>query len=336
MAMPDMRLLVVCTLGVTIAILVPTMRLRRVDFPALVAPDSAMKPIAVFAAVVDPGQQLPGGVLFGTAFGPGPRAGGFFPFDYGLYGEFGIMGRPRFFHHAIGGQGQLASLGPFLETRLGVSCPRARLIQQRPPIGEDKAPGRRQPPIEIERADDGFTGIGQNPRILAPAGARLTLCETQETPKVQAYRDFLQRLATDKAAKSAREIALGRIGVIFQQQVRDHQAQYPVTQKFKAFIAESVELRARGAAVGQRLGEQFRPREPVPQGHGQGIERPVPLLVPALFRHRLRDLAPYFTLLKIRENRVAMGHFQNCHTRALPSVEKNRTSARPTRFSAGM
>ena len=43
-AIPDMRLRVVCTLGVTMAILVPTIRLRRVDLPALGAPESATNP----------------------------------------------------------------------------------------------------------------------------------------------------------------------------------------------------------------------------------------------------------------------------------------------------
>src|SRR5690606_31640558 len=37
-----------------------------------------------------------------------------------------------------------------------------------------------------------------------------------------------------------------------------------------------------------------------------------------------------------RSHRVACGHFQNSHSSAEPSVEKNRISARPTRFSAGM
>src|SRR3546814_1397760 len=47
------------------------------------------------------------------------------------------------------------------------------------------------------------------------------------------------------------------------------------------------------------------------------------------------NVAGHETGSKIRENRVAIGHLQNSQIRALPSVEKNRMSARPIRFSAG-
>ena len=50
MAMPRMRLRVVCTLGVTMATLAPTSGLTRVDLPALGTPRMATKPRCAFAA----------------------------------------------------------------------------------------------------------------------------------------------------------------------------------------------------------------------------------------------------------------------------------------------
>ena len=41
------------------------------------------------------------------------------------------------------------------------------------------------------------------------------------------------------------------------------------------------------------------------------------------------------SVVKKREKRVAKGHFQTSQNRAVPSVEKNRISARPMRFSTG-
>ncbi len=97
-----------------------------------------------------------------------------------------------------------------------------------------------------------------------------------------------------------------------------------------------MELGLRGTAVGHCFGKQFRPLEAIPQDLGQGIKRPVLPYVPVPIRHRPRDPAPYLMLWKIREKRVADGHFQTSQNRAPPLVEKNKISARPTRFSTGI
>src|SRR5215471_4976081 len=78
--------------------------------------------------------------------------------------------------------------------------------------------------------------------------------------------------------------------------------------------------------MGQRLGEQLGPDKAMADRAGKIVAGGDPV---AGFRHA------YETGWNRRAKRTANGHFHTSHHAAVPSVEKNRNSARPTRFCAG-
>src|SRR5690606_24372687 len=83
-----------------------------------------------------------------------------------------------------------------------------------------------------------------------------------------------------------------------------------------------------GAAVGQRLAQQ----PPVPEM----VAEPLLQLAQIGLHAGGTSARAHSIRWNNRRNRIASGHFQTSHTRALPLVEKKMISARPIRFSTGM
>src|SRR3954454_14011566 len=134
MAMPRSSVRVVCTLGVTIATLLPTSALISVDFPALGAPISAMKPqrvpisalaassgigaIRLYAFALEHGG---GSGLLGAALGAAKPLGRLAVRQRHRDPEFRIVMRPGAGNLAVGRCRQAARLGPFLQDGLGIA-----------------------------------------------------------------------------------------------------------------------------------------------------------------------------------------------------------------------
>src|ERR1700730_10059587 len=144
-AMPRMIARVVCTLGLTIVTLLPTIALTRVDLPTLGAPMTATKPqrrdAALWSALstacsggscgvslISPGrfhafagQHRGGGGLFGGALGAAHAFGRheFRQFDGDA--ELRIVMRPGAGDFPIRGRRQAARLGPLLQHGLGIA-----------------------------------------------------------------------------------------------------------------------------------------------------------------------------------------------------------------------
>ena len=184
----------------------------------------------------------------------------------------------------------------------------------------DESLGGGQSAIEIERSQQGFEGIGQQGWIVTAAAVFLAPGELQQRADFEPGRDVGQGPAAHQDGKAFRQRPLLLIRKILEQHMGDNQAEHPVAEEFEPLEASPPRL---GAGVGQSLDEQFRTTEFVIENTRRLGEAGCGLLV-------------HSTILKIRPNRVAVGHFHNSQIRALPLVEKKMISARPTRFSAGI
>ena len=119
MQTPRMRARVVCTLWVTIETLAPTMRLSRVDLPALGSPIRATKPARVSViGILHPLQKRLGRGLFGLALGACAGTRGSAVGKPHLDGEDRRVIRPLAAGFDIGRRQLAAGLGPFLQAVL--------------------------------------------------------------------------------------------------------------------------------------------------------------------------------------------------------------------------
>ena len=133
--------------------------------------------------------------------------------------------------------------------------------------------------------------------------------------------NLCQDLARDQHGESARQIAFLLFREPAIEQIGDDQAENTVAEEFQAFIGGATATRS--ARMRERKLQQQWVVEAVAEHLGQLVQG---LLAPG--RHS--------TALNSRDQRMAVGQRHTSHSAALPSTEKNRISARPTRFSAGM
>src|ERR1044072_1940550 len=119
-AMPRTSARVVCTLRLTIETLAPTTALMRVDFSALCAPSTAMRPQLVLGSSIRRVhafalQHRGGRGLLGGALGAPDPLGRRLVGDIDRDAEFRIVVRPGALQLAIGRRRQAAPLRPFLQ-----------------------------------------------------------------------------------------------------------------------------------------------------------------------------------------------------------------------------
>ena len=120
----------------------------------------------------------------------------------------------------------------------------------------EKAPGRLQPTVAINSADKRLADIGQNCRILVPAGVLLALAEVNQRPQVQLNRNLGQRLAAHQCNQPLGERAFIFMWVMFIQKIGDHQGQHAVAQELQPLVGWFAT--PRGASVCERDPGQFR------------------------------------------------------------------------------
>src|SRR5438132_1574216 len=139
--------------------------------------------------------------------------------------------------------------------------------------------------------------------------------------------DLAQGAGAHQGIVAARQLTLALLRKVAQQQVGHGERQHPVAQKLQPFVAVGEgrlqrRLAVEGAAMGQRLGGKFRPRERMSDALRQ--------------RRQSGVVWPQWIAWKKRLKRIACGHFHgSSHPAADGSWEKKMNSARPTRFSAG-
>src|SRR5579863_1106626 len=179
MAMPRMRLRVVCTFGVTMEIFAPTRALIRVDLPTFGAPISATTPHEVDGAAgssgglgsaieasdlgLDAFARQHGGCrgLLGAALGAARPFGGS---KLGqLYGdaEYGTVVGTGACNLLVGGRRQSARLRPFLQDSLRIAQRLRCRLHPFVPQPLDQPFRGRVAAVEIDRADQRLADVGE-------------------------------------------------------------------------------------------------------------------------------------------------------------------------------
>ena len=130
-----------------------------------------------------------------------------------------------------------------------------------------------------------------------------------------------QRIAACEPGVASREVSGRLVGICLAQHGGEPEPENAVAEEFEPF-ERSLAHAARRARVGERLFEERAVGEAVAQ---RGLD---------LFQGD-RAGQGYSTESKNRSKRIVLGQRQNSHALAEPSMEKNRISALPTRFSAG-
>ena len=156
------------------------------------------------------------------------------------------------------------------------------LFDQIEPLDLDEAFRRRQPAVAIDGADQRLAGIGQDGVLIAPAGLGLARRHQQKAAQLDPLRDPGERFPTHHGDETLGDLTFMFGLVAIQQPLGDDQAQYPIAEKFKPFVAKA-RLAAVGqldARVGQGLAQQgavMKPMtDPVDQRIGVEIRTPGP------------------------------------------------------------
>jgi hypothetical protein len=142
----------------------------------------------------------------------------------------------------------------------------------------DQLGGRRPAAVEVDGADDGLHGVGQDRGLLPPAGRGLALAEQQERAQVEAGRHLGEGLGVHQRGPDLGQLAFGQVGVGEEQVVGDHQAQHGVTEELEPLVGRGALGLGAPRPVGQGAGQQLRvgegPSEPLDErAHVSGLGR---------------------------------------------------------------
>ena len=147
----------------------------------------------------------------------------------------------------------------------------------------------------------------------------LALGKAEQLTQLELAGDLGQGFAPHQRIEPGRQLAGIGARKAPMQLGRDDDAKHAIAEEFQPVVV-APGTPFEGARMGQRFGEEVGIGETMAEALGETVE-----------------IGPvgHFTALNIREKRIANGQFQTSQNRALPSWEKNRKSARPTRLTAG-
>jgi hypothetical protein len=170
------------------------------------------------------------------------------------------------------GNAQALGRGQLLQTRLPVQAgPEVRgLLDQRVEEPVDQLARGLQAPVEIDRADDGLQGVGQDRGLVPAARALLAAAEPDERAEVQPARDLGQGAGVDHGGAQLRELALREVGMQAVEGVGDHQTEHGVAEELEALVGRQtavlIRVRAMGQCTYQKGGLEFVPEPPFQSG----------------------------------------------------------------------
>ena len=195
------------------------------------------------------------------------------------------------------------------------------LLDQLGPGAGDEAARRFDAAVEIERGDHRLAGVGEDGRIAAAARILLPAGQGQIWGKSDLRGHLREALARDEHREAPGEIALLLLGEAAVDKIRHHEPENAVAEKLQPLIGDAPA--PGGAGMGEGKTQKRGVGEAMAEGVGQVL-------------HRVLAPSAHSTALKSRDQRIAIGQRHNSQSSALPSTEKKRISARPTRFSAGI
>ena len=122
------------------------------------------------------------------------------------------------------------------------------------------AAGRRDPAVEVDRAEQRLERVGEDRAATEAAALQLTAAEPQLLAEPQPARDRGQRAAAHQRRPVAAQVALVGVRVLAKQQHRDGEVEHRVAEELEPLVVALA-----GAAVRERRVEQRRVAESVPE-----------------------------------------------------------------------
>ena len=210
MAIPRIRVRVVCTLWVTIETLAPTIRFRSVDLPAFGSPISATSPQRVTPRPPAAPAAPPAAACCAARFDAARASARAAVLEPHLDREDRRVVRPLPVEVDIGRRRQPARLRPFLQRGLGVAPDRAHRRDPLAPGAQDQPPRRLEPAVEIDRGDHRLHRVAEQRRLAPPAGQHLRAPHAERAAEVERGRHLGAGLLAHQRVQPRRELALRR------------------------------------------------------------------------------------------------------------------------------
>src|SRR5207237_6924608 len=191
-------------------------------------------------AVARRGQRSPGFLgrsLLGLLLGPTLARTALLVADVdGGVEALGVVG--ALFADVIARHGVEALGGELLEAGLVVLAARPgcrfgdALAEQR----EDELVGRIPAPVEVDGADHGLHGVGEDRRLLPPARRVLALAEGQGRPDAEIAGQVGQHAGVDHRCPNLGQLAFGQAGEGAKEVIGHDQAEHGVAQELEALV----------------------------------------------------------------------------------------------------
>ena len=148
--------------------------------------------------------------------------------------------------------------GDLLQRRLPVE-PRAELGGPRDEGVEDGVDDLGRPldaELDVDGADDGLDGVGEDRRLAPPAGGLLAPAEPDVVAEGEHLRHLGERLGAHDRGAQLGQLALREVGVGAEQGVRHDQPEDRVAQELQALVVGHLPVLVRERAVRQRMLEE--------------------------------------------------------------------------------
>ena len=214
--------------------------------------------------IEEDGGGLLGGGLLGTGLGGGGAAWA----EADLDGkELGVLGA-GLGDEGVARQGELAGLGEFLKSVLGIDGdlrgggavgfehgPEAALEEAAADVESEGGAG-----IEIDGGKEGFHGVGEEGFLVASAAPLLAFAEAEEAAEIEGDGDTMEPGGADEVGLEAGEIAFAGIGGEAEDELGGEEAEDGVAEEFEEFVVLDV---ARGLGAEGFMGERTEEQVPV-------------------------------------------------------------------------
>ena len=109
---------------------------------------------------------------------------------------------------------------------------------------------------QVDRADDGLDGVGEDRGLVAAAGGLLAAAEADVVAEAEGAADVGQRAHVDDGGAQLGQLALAGVGVRVVERVGDDQAEHRVAEELQALVVRQPAVLVGVRAVGQGAPEQ--------------------------------------------------------------------------------
>ena len=154
-----------------------------------------------------------------------------------------------------------------LQPGLEVLGPRPRRRQADAVVEQAAAPDLRRvpPPVEVDGADHGLHGVGQDRRLGPPSRHVLAPTEQQRGAEVELQGHLGQHRRVDHGGAHLGQSPFGHLGIGPVAVLGHHQPEHGVTEELESLVRRDPARLGAPGSVRQRLDEQARVGEVLPQ-----------------------------------------------------------------------